>query len=103
MIRCIGDPNQSLGNSKIYFTSLGTCLVSCFGDNFQLLVRYETRAIWTKVRTLLADRFPEFSYGKIIILSLCYLLSLWAFAVSFSNGGSTKSKDFSNRMIHKSV
>ena len=37
----------------------------------------------------LDGKFPEFSYSKIRILVDFNLLTLWPFAVSFLNGGST--------------
>ena len=40
---------------------------------------------------LIDDKFPEFSFSKIRFLIGFHLLSLWPFAVSFPNGGSTKS------------
>ena len=50
---------------------------------------WETKAVGKKLSTLLDDEFHEFSFGIIRILIGFYLLNLWAFAVSFPNGGST--------------
>ena len=50
---------------------------------------WETKALWKKLSVLLDDKFHEFSFGKIRFLIGFHLLNLWAFAVSFPNGGST--------------
>ena len=51
---------------------------------------WETKAIWEKLRILLDDKFHEFSFGKIRFLIGFHLLNLWAFAVPFPKGGSTR-------------
>ena len=46
-----------------------------------------------KLSILLVSKFHEFSFGKTKILIGFHLLNLWAFAVSFPNGGSIRSDD----------
>ena len=50
---------------------------------------WETKAIWKKLSILLDDKVHEFSFGKIRFFLGFHFLNLWAFAVSFPNGGST--------------
>ena len=50
---------------------------------------WETTAMWKKLSILLVGKFHEFSFGKTRFLIGFHLLNLWAFAVSFPNGGST--------------
>ena len=45
--------------------------------------------MWKKLSILLVGKFHEFSFRKIRFLIGFHLLNLWAFAVSFPNGGST--------------
>ena len=45
--------------------------------------------MWKKLSILLVGKFHEFSFGKTRFLIGFYLHTLWAFAVSFRNGGST--------------
>ena len=45
--------------------------------------------MWKKLSILLVSKFHELSFGKTRLLIGFYLLNLWAFAVSFPNGGST--------------
>ena len=42
-----------------------------------------------KANILLDNKFHEFSFGKIRFFIGFHFLNLWAFAVSFPNGGST--------------
>ena len=49
----------------------------------------EIKVIWKKLSLTLGGKFPEFSFGKIRFWIGFHLLNLWAFAVSFPNGGST--------------
>ena len=49
---------------------------------------WETKAICKKLSILLDDKFHKFSFGKIRFLISFHLLNLWAFVVSFLNGGS---------------
>ena len=45
--------------------------------------------MWKKLRIILDDKIHEFSFGKTRFLIAFHLLNLWAFAVSFPNGGSS--------------
>ena len=54
-----------------------------------LILWWETKAIWKKLSILLDGKFPEFLFGKIRFSIGFHFLNLWAFAVSFPNGGST--------------
>ena len=49
----------------------------------------EAKVVQKKFSILMSDKFPEFSFGQIRFLTGFHLLTLWAFAVSFPNGGST--------------
>jgi len=54
---------------------------------FNWILWWENKVICKKLRIVLDD---EFSLGKIICIFICFnLLTLWAFALSFANGGST--------------
>ena len=54
-----------------------------------LILWWETKAIWKKLSILLDGKFPEFLFGKIRFSIGFHFLNLWAFAVSFPNGGSS--------------
>ena len=49
----------------------------------------EAKVIQKKLSILISDKFLEFSFGQIRNSDSFHLLTLWAFAVSFPNGGNT--------------
>ena len=61
---------------------------------------WETTAMWKKLSILLVGKFHEFSFGKTRFLIGFHLLNLWAFAVSFPNGGSTLKKLMTAQMLN---
>ena len=54
-----------------------------------LILWWETKAIWKQLSILLDDKVHKPLFGKIRFLIGFYLHNLWTFAVSFPNGGSS--------------
>ena len=81
-----------MGNTKILSIGLGQFFLTTIPSQivwfFKLDFVVANQSFGKKLSIILDVKFHEFSFSKIRFLIGIHLLKIWAFAVSFPNGGS---------------